>query len=65
MNKAFRFAEKRSVDLRAEFFNLFNHYNPDPATVDRNIRSATFGAMGGGVQGVTTRVIQIGAKLNF
>ena len=51
--------------LRAEFFNLANNFNPDPATVDLNIRSATFGAVGGGVQGITTRVIQLGAKLNF
>jgi hypothetical protein len=42
-----------------------NHYNPDPGTVDLNVRSQTFGAIGGGVQGITTRVIQIGAKLNF
>ena len=63
--KMFRFTEQRNVELRGEFFNLFNHFNPDPGTVDRNLRSATFGAVGGGVQGVTTRVIQIGAKLNF
>ena len=25
------------------FFNLFNHFNPDPQTVDTNINSATFG----------------------
>jgi hypothetical protein len=29
------------------------------------MRSATFGAIGGGVQGITTRLIQLGAKLNF
>jgi hypothetical protein len=44
---------------------LLNHFNPDPSSLDRNIRSATFGAIGGGVQGVTTRVIQLGAKFNF
>jgi hypothetical protein len=42
-----------------------NNFNPDPATLDLNIRNATFGAVGGGVQGITTRVIQLGAKLNF
>lgn len=64
-NKQFRFAESRHVEIRAETFNLMNHYNPDPGAVDRNIRSATFGAVGGGVQGITTRVIQLGAKLVF
>jgi hypothetical protein len=65
VNKNFRFSEGRLLEFRTEFFNLTNHFNPDPATVDRNIRSATFGAIGGGVQGVTTRVIQLGAKLMF
>ena len=57
--------ERRSFEFRAEFFNLLNHYNPDPQTVDTNINSATFGSVGGGVQGITTRVIQLGAKLHF
>jgi hypothetical protein len=64
-NKSFRFRETRSFEFRAEIFNLFNHYNPDPATVDNNLNSKTFGAIGGGVSGITTRVIQLGAKLRF
>ncbi|PYV20077.1 MAG: TonB-dependent receptor [Acidobacteria bacterium] len=64
-NKTFRLSEGRRLEFRTEFFNLTNHFNPDPGTVDRNIKSATFGAVGGGVQGVTTRVIQLGAKLLF
>ena len=65
VNKTFRISEHKHVQFRTELFNLMNHYNPDPAAVDRNIRSVTFGAIGGGVQGVTTRVIQLGAKLVF
>ena len=65
VNKHFRVGEQRSVEFRTEVFNLFNNFNPDPSTVDRNIRSVTFGSIGGGVQGITTRVIQLGAKLNF
>jgi hypothetical protein len=65
VNKHFRITEQRTVEFRTEVFNLFNNFNPDPASLDRNIRSATFGAIGGGVQGITTRVIQLGAKLNF
>ncbi len=64
-NKEFRFTERRGLQFRAEIFNLFNHYNPDPQTVDTNLKSATFGTIGGGVSGITTRVIQLGAKLNF
>lgn len=65
ITKFVNFKEKRSFEFRTEFFNLMNHFNPDPGTVDLNIRSATFGSVGGGVQGITTRVIQLGAKLNF
>ncbi|HEY1493840.1 MAG TPA: TonB-dependent receptor [Candidatus Solibacter sp.] len=64
-NKHFRIAEHKQLEFRTEFYNLFNHYNPDPATVDLNVRSLTFGSVGGGVRGITTRVIQLGAKLAF
>ena len=65
VNKTFRLSEGRLLEFRTEIFNLTNHFNPDPSTLDRSINSATFGAIGGGVQGVTTRVIQLGAKLMF
>ena len=65
INKGFHFKEKKTIEFRTEFFNFLKHYNPDPATVDLNTRSATFGMIGGGVQGITTRVIQLGAKLMF
>ena len=65
INKSLRFAETKSLEFRSEFFNFLKNFNPDPATVDLNSRSATFGAVGGGVQGITTRVIQLGAKLVF
>jgi Carboxypeptidase regulatory-like domain len=63
--KSFRIKERASFQFRGELFNLFNHYNPDPQTVDTNINSATFGSIGGGVQGLTTRVIQLGGKFIF
>jgi hypothetical protein len=65
VDKQVRFKESRAFEFRAEFFNLLRQFNPDPGTVDLNIRSATFGTVGGGVQGITTRVIQLGAKLMF
>jgi len=65
VNKRFMIGESRSFEFRAEIFNLFNHFNPDPQTVDLNLQAPTFGSIGGGVQGVTTRIIQLGAKFNF
>ena len=65
VSKAIRFHESRSLQFRVETFNLFNHFNPTPASVDRTLTSATYGMIGGGVQGLTTRVIQVGAKFYF
>lgn len=65
INKMVKFSEARRIELRAEFFNLTNHFNPAPGDVDRSFTSRTFGAVGGGVRGVTTRVIQLGAKFSF
>jgi hypothetical protein len=64
-NKRFRIAEQKNLEFRTEFYNLLNHYNPDPATVDLHVRSQTFGSVGGGVRGIATRVVQLGAKLAF
>jgi hypothetical protein len=65
LSKSVRFQEARQLQFRTEIFNLFNHFNPDPGSLDRNIRSANFGKIGGGVQGITTRVIQLGVKFYF
>ncbi len=64
-NKSFRVAEQKRIEFRSEFYNLFNHFNPDSGSVDLNIRSQTFGKVGGGVRGITTRVVQLGAKFVF
>ncbi len=65
VNKQFRFGETRRAELRTEFYNLFNHYNIAPGSVDRGIRSVNFGKVGAGLQGQTIRVIQLGVKFYF
>jgi carboxypeptidase family protein len=65
VSKSIRFHESRSLQFRVETFNLFNHYNPNPDQLDRALNSANFGKIGLGVQGITTRVIQVGAKFYF
>ncbi|MGH9528267.1 MAG: hypothetical protein ACRD2F_16420, partial [Terriglobales bacterium] len=53
--------ETRRVELRAEFFNLFNH--PNFANPDGNIQDPSFGQ----ISGLTTdpREIQLAAKFYF
>jgi hypothetical protein len=63
--KRFAIKESARLEFRTETFNLFNHFNPQPGSVSRDVRSQTFGSVGGGVQGITTRIIQLGAKLYF
>jgi hypothetical protein len=65
--KGFKFGEARNLQLRADFFNLTKHYNPDPSTIGlaRN-NAGTFGKINNGLSGgFATRVIQLGAKLYF
>lgn len=63
--RALNLSEGRRVELRAEIFNVTNHFNPLPGTLDLNLQSQAFGSIGGGVQGVTSRVIQLAAKIQF
>ena len=64
--KGFIFTESTNLQFRADFFNLFRHYNADPNTVVNALNSRTFGTIAGGVSGgFATRVIQLGAKLYF
>ena len=65
VNKSFRITETTRYEFRTEVFNIANHFNPDPGSLDRNVRSATFGSIGSGVQGIATRVIQLGGKFCF
>jgi hypothetical protein len=64
--KGFKFGESTNLQLRADFFNAFKHYNPDPSTITLARNSSNFGKINNGVSGgFATRIIQIGAKLYF
>ena len=66
VTKGFKFTEVRNLQFRADFFNAFRRFNPDPSTINTNISSVNFGKINDGVQGgYATRVIQLGAKLYF
>ena len=66
VTKGFKFGESRNMQLRADFFNAFQHYNPDPSTITTTINSANYGKINDGTQGgFAIRIIQLGAKLYF
>jgi hypothetical protein len=66
ITKGLRFRESGNLQLRADFFNAFKHYNPDPSTITTTINSANYGRISDGTQGgYATRVVQLGAKLYF
>jgi hypothetical protein len=63
LQKSFRLAESKSLDVRLDAFNAFNHaqfYGPD--SVDGNISSATFGHV---VSAAPPRLLQVALKMFF
>jgi hypothetical protein len=61
-----RFTERQSIQLRADFYNLFNH--PSFLVGDQNINSVNFGKitqMFVSADGVSTRAIQFGLYYKF
>lgn len=67
VTKGIKFGEVRNFQIRADFFNLTKHYNPDPSTIGLafNVPS-TFGKIANVTSGgYASRIIQLGAKLYF
>ena len=63
LHKAVQLAETRSIELRIEAFNVFNHAQFfGPAAVDGNITSASFGQI---VSAQAPREVQLAARFRF
>jgi hypothetical protein len=63
VHKRVRLSESRSLELRLEAFNIFNHAQfYGPAAVNGNISSAGFGQI---VNSAPPRLVQLGAKFSF
>jgi hypothetical protein len=61
--KNVEFTESKSLQLRVEGFNVFNHAQFfGPQSVDGNIGSSTFGQV---VNANPPRLLQVGAKFLF
>jgi len=58
-----KLAESKSLEIRVEAFNVFNHAQfYGPLSVDGNISSATFGHV---VSAAPPRLLQIALKIVF
>jgi hypothetical protein len=63
LHKQVRFSESRSLELRFEAFNAFNHAQfYGPAAIDGNIASANFGRV---ISAAPPRIIQLAARFSF
>jgi len=63
LHKTVQLAEARSLELRMEAFNVFNHAQFfGPAAVNGNISSASFGQI---VSAQPPREIQLAARFRF
>jgi hypothetical protein len=63
LQKNFKLTESKSLELRLDAFNVFNHAQfYGPGSVDGNISSATFGHV---VGAAAPRLLQIAAKIVF
>jgi hypothetical protein len=64
--KGFKLGESRNLQFRADFFNAFKHFNPDPSTISTNINAQNYGRINNGLSGgFATRVIQLAGKFYF
>jgi hypothetical protein len=63
LSKTTRIAESKSLDIRIEAFNLFNHAQfYGPASVDGEVNDSTFGTV---VSAAAPRLVQVAAKFHF
>jgi hypothetical protein len=60
ISKRINFTENKVFQVRAEFFNLFNH--AEFSNPDTNIDSSTFGQV---ISTAPPRIIQFGARFTF
>ena len=63
LSKSIRFTESKSLDLRVEAFNVFNHAQfYGPSSVDGEVNDPNFGQV---VSAAAPRLLQLAAKFHF
>ena len=63
LSKTIRITESKSLDIRVEAFNVFNHAQfYGPASVDGEVNDPNFGSV---VSAAAPRLIQVAAKFHF
>jgi hypothetical protein len=63
--KGFKLGDQRNFQIRADIFNLWERYNPDPGKVSLARNSSAFGMLGGGASDTASRIVQISGKFYF
>ena len=63
LSKTIRFTESKSLDVRVEAFNIFNHAQfYGPSSVDGEVNDPNFGKV---VSAAAPRLLQLAAKFHF
>lgn len=63
--KGFKLGDQRNFQIRADIFNLWMRYNPDPGKVSLARNASTFGMLGSGASDTTSRIVQVSGKFYF
>ena len=54
--------ENANIELRIDFYNLFNNLNLNPNSISNNVASTNFGTI---TNALAARVITLGARFSF
>jgi hypothetical protein len=63
--KGFKLGGARNLEIRADIFNLWKRYNPDPGKVGLARNATSFGLLGNGASDSVSRIIQLAGKFYF
>jgi hypothetical protein len=63
--KGFKLGGERNLQIRADIFNLWQHYNADPGKIGLARNASSFGLLGGGASDTASRIVQLAGKFYF
>jgi hypothetical protein len=63
--KGVKLGGMRNFQIRADIFNLWQHYNADPGKIGLARNASSFGLLGGGASDTASRIVQLAGKFYF